>query len=177
MTGTRPGTELRDTLIRQFDIAWQLTSYHLTDLTTAECLWRPAARGLHLRQDSSGTWHGEWPDHEGYDLGPPSLGWITWHMLFWWSMTLDHCFSAGTLTREAVCWPGDADAVRGQLDRLRETWLARLDALHDGDLRDTARTRWPVQDRPFADVVAWVNIELTKNAAELGYGRFLHAVR
>ena len=26
------------------------------------------------------------------------------------------------------------------------------------------------------DVVAWVNVELTKNAAEIGYARFLYAV-
>jgi len=31
-------------------------------------------------------------------------------------------------------------------------------------------------DRPFGDVLAWANVELTKNAAELGYARFLHAV-
>ena len=29
---------------------------------------------------------------------------------------------------------------------------------------------WP------GDVVAWVNMELMKNAAEIGYARFLHAV-
>ena len=29
----------------------------------------------------------------------------------------------------------------------------------------------------FGDVVAWVNIELMKNAAEIGYARFLYAVR
>ncbi|WP_317987833.1 hypothetical protein [Hyalangium gracile] len=39
------------------------------------------------------------------------------------------------------------------------------------------RTRWPFQDRPFGDVVAWANMELTKNASELGYARFLYAVR
>lgn len=170
-------TELRDLLVRQFDIAWQLTEYHLTGLTTEECLWRPAARGLHLQQDNAGVWHAEWPDHEGYDLGPPSLGWITWHMLFWWSMTMDHCFGTRTLTREAVHWPGTADAVRDRLSGLREDWLARITALDDQALRDGTNTRWPIQDRPFADVVAWVNIELTKNAAELGYGRFLYAVR
>jgi hypothetical protein len=32
------------------------------------------------------------------------------------------------------------------------------------------------QDRPFGDVIAWVNVELTKNAAEIGYARFLYAV-
>jgi hypothetical protein len=31
-------------------------------------------------------------------------------------------------------------------------------------------------DRPFGDVIAWVNVELTKNAAEIGYARFLYAV-
>ena len=62
-------------------------------------------------------------------------------------MVLDHSFGAGKLTREAVTWPGTADCVRA--------WL----------------------DRPFGDVVAWVNVELTKNAAEIGYARFLYAVR
>jgi len=27
-----------------------------------------------------------------------------------------------------------------------------------------------------ADVIAWVNIDLTKNASEIGYARFLYAV-
>ncbi len=38
-----------------------------------------------------------------------------------------------------------------------------------------APTRWPYRDRPFGDVIAWVNVELTKNAAEIGYARFLYA--
>jgi hypothetical protein len=46
----------------------------------------------------------------------------------------------------------------------------------DEDLRSTQRTRWPFQDRPFGDVIAWVNVEFTKNAAEIGYARFLYAV-
>jgi len=37
--------ETRDTLRRQFEIAWALTSYHLNGLTTEECLWRPASVG------------------------------------------------------------------------------------------------------------------------------------
>lgn len=31
-------------------------------------------------------------------------------------------------------------------------------------------------ERPFGDIVAWVNLELMKNAAELGYARFVLAV-
>lgn len=47
----------------------------------------------------------------------------------------------------------------------------------DDDMRSQERTRWPFKDRPFGDVIAWVNVELTKNAAEIGYVRFLYGVR
>jgi len=168
--------DLTGCLIRQFETAWMLASYHLETLTTEECLWRPAAKGLHVRLDADGVWRAEWPDHEGYDLGPPSIAWITWHISFWWSMALDHSLGHGSLTREQVTWPGSADAVRARIGGLQREWRSVLEGLSGDDLRSTARTRWPFQDRPFADVVGWVNIELTKNAAELGYARFLHAV-
>ena len=85
----------RDTLLRQFDTAWKLMSYHLDGLTTDECLWRPARKGLHVAQGADGVWRADWPEHEGYDLGPPSIAWITWHVGFWWSMALDHFVRRG----------------------------------------------------------------------------------
>ena len=165
----------RDVLLRQLDLAWTLACYHLDSLTTEECLRRPAARGPHVRKDANGTWRADGPEHEGYDLGPPSIAWITWHMVFWWSMAIDHAFGPGTMVREWIVWPGDADAVRATLRRLHREWRMQLEALSDEALGSTRLTRWPYRDRPFADVVAWVNVELTKNAAELGYARFLLA--
>lgn len=167
----------RDLLRAQFEIAWGLADYHLATLTTEECLWRPARAGLHVQLTADGRWMADWPEHERYDLGPPSIAWTTWHILFWWSMLFDHTFGDGTLTREQVAWPGDADAVRAAIGQLQSRWRTTLDGLDDAALAATDRTRWPMTDRPFADVVAWVNIELTKNAAEIGYGRFLYAVR
>ncbi|WP_437284560.1 DinB family protein [Sorangium sp. So ce406] len=175
---TQPeANEVRGYLVRQLDIAWQLASYHLDGLSTEECLWRPADAGLHVHQTAGGAWRADWPDHEGYDLGPPSIAWVTWHIGFWWSMALDHAFGDGALSRESVTWPGDADGVRAWLGGLHAQWRAALDRVTDDDLRSTQRARWPFQDRPFGDVVAWVNIELTKNAAEIGYARFLYARR
>jgi len=49
-------------------------------------------------------------------------------------------------------------------------------AAGEEDLRSSLRTRFPFRDRPFGDVVAWANVELAKNAAEIGYARFLYAV-
>lgn len=165
-----------DYLIRQFDTAWKLTSFHLDGLTTGECLWRPARAGLHVHQLSDGSWRGDWPAREGYDIGPPSIAWLTWHLGFWWSMVLDHSFGTGTLTRENVLWPGSAEGAREWIIGLHNEWRAKLDHMTAEDLLSAGRTRWPFRDRPFGDVVAWVNVELTKNAAEIGYARFLYAV-
>ncbi len=177
MAGAELTGEARGYLIRQLETAWMLASYHLDGLSTEECLWRPAPRGLHVQRAPDGTWRADWPDHEGYDLGPTSIAWITWHMGFWWSMVIDHSFGPATLSRESVAWPGTADGVRQWLGDLERRWRAAVEPLTDADLRSPERTRWPFADRPFGDVVAWANMELTKNAAELGYARFLYAVQ
>jgi hypothetical protein len=169
--------EARDFLVRQFDMSWKLAAYHLDGLTTAECLWRPAPKGPHVRQLDDGRWQADWPDNESYDAGPPSIAWITWHIGFWWSMALDHSFGGGTLARETVMWPGDAHELRAWILGLRDQWRAELERISDEELRSTRRTAWPYKDRQFGDVVAWLNIELTKNAAEIGFARFLYAVR
>lgn len=167
----------RDVLSRQLDIAWALTTYHLDGLTTDECLWRPADKGMHVHRTDDGRWRADWPDHEGYDLGPSSIAWTTWHIGFWWSMTLDHADGPGTLTREDVAWPGTADGARRWITDLHARWSVLLAACTDDDLDVTTRARWPIADRPFADIVAWVNVELMKNAAELGLVRFFYATR
>lgn len=164
-------------LARQHETAWKLARHHLGGLTTGECLWRPADKCLHVHRDEAGVWWADWPDQEGYDIGPPSIAWLTWHVGFWWSMTLDHCFGSATLARADVVWPGSADAVRARLAELEQQWCNALAQLGPDHLASSRLTRWPFRDRPFGDVVAWVNVELTKNAAEIGYARFLHAVR
>jgi hypothetical protein len=163
-------------LIRQFETAWKLADFHLNGLTTEECLWQPAYKGLHVHQTPDGKWHADWPEREDYEIGPASIGWLTWHLGFWWSMVLNHSFGDRTLSREQIIWPGSATGVRAWLGKLQNQWHTELARLTSADLRQTARTRWPFQERPFGDIVAWVNVELTKNAAEIGYARFLYAV-
>ncbi len=162
-------------LSRQFETAWKLTSFHLDGLTTQECLWRPAPVGLHVHPAPDGSWRADWPDHEGYDLGPSSIAWLTWHLGFWWSMVINHSFGDGSLSRQDVTWPGNASGVRDWINLLQAEWQGAIAPVTATDLHSPQRTRWPFQDRPFGDVIAWVNLELTKNAAEIGYARFLFA--
>lgn len=167
---------LRDQLKSQLATSWKLFEYHIEGVDDQEILWRPASRGVHVTEDA-GVWRGEWPEDESYEMGPPSMAWLTWHIGFWWSMTLDHSFGAGELRREDVTWPGDAGGTRRWLEELHERWTEELEALPDQELGTAGRTRWPFTDRPFYRVAGWVNIELMKNAAEIGYCRFLYATR
>lgn len=168
--------ETRETLLRQHTIAWALMEFHLRDLTTSECLWRPTPVGPHVAL-REGVWVADWPDREDYDIGAPSIAWLTWHVGYWWSMVLDHSFGSKTLQRDRVRWPGDAESVRAWFSGLQDRWEGEVRRLTDAELASTERAQWPASNRSLADIVAWANLELTKNAAEIGYARFLYAAR
>lgn len=46
--GQTDGHDLGEALLRQFEISWSLTQYHLNGLGIDECLWRPSTRGMHV---------------------------------------------------------------------------------------------------------------------------------
>jgi len=168
-------TDKRDLLLRQFETASKLLHFHLDGLTLDEVMWRPAIRGLHVHREEKGGWVADSPEHEGYNLGPPSAAWIAWHIVYWWSMVLNHSFGDRDLSRDKIKWAGDGFA--SQIEELERKWLAAIAELDDEDLRSGELSKWPMSGRPFADIVGWVNIELTKNASELGLIRFFYAAR
>jgi hypothetical protein len=54
-----------------------------------------------------------------------------------------------------VTWPGSADAVRAD-NHLKDEWRRALGAPNEDGLRSTLHTRWPMEDRPFSDIVGWL---------------------
>lgn len=169
-----PAENIRNMINFQFDLSWQLLEYHLTGMEDEECLWRPGAKGLHV-YNSAGVWCSDWPDSESYDIGPASTAWLTWHIIFWWSMAMDYTFGKGTLIREEIQWPGSIAGVKEKIANLRNDWTAAVGALSDEELLSCERTRWPFADKPFCELAAWLSLELMKNASEIGYCRFLYA--
>lgn len=170
-----PTGVIRSTLDFQFQIAWQMLDLHLTGLQDEEFHWRPAAKGLHVYRDS-GIWLAEWPESEEYGIGPPSISWLTWHITYWWSMVLNHSFGSGTLVREDIHSMGNIQETRDQIHELSCEWKREISALTDDVFLSTERTLWPFTDKPFHELAAWLNLEMMKNAAEIGYCRFLYAV-
>ena len=72
-------------------------------------------------------------------------------------------------------WPGSADAVKNKISQLHDRWKTVLETMSDEDFISHTRTKWPFEDKPFYELAAWLNLELIKNASEIGYCRFLYA--
>jgi len=168
-------TMLLETLKRQYGIASQLLYFHLDGLTTDECLWRPAASGLHINPQDDGRWLADWPDSEAYAIGPASIGWLSWHLGYWLTMVIDRCFETAVRERTDIFWPGDAGQAIRWISELESRWQQHIDNIDEADLLSDRNTNWPFENRPFADIIAWSTVEMTKNASEIGYARFLYA--
>ena len=166
----------RDLLRWQFDLTWSLFELHLEQLKPEDFLWEPATRCATMRPGVDGGWVPDWPEPEPAPAPIPTIGWVSWHIGWWWTVTLDHAQGRAPRDRGEIEWPGDGRATIEWLRGLRRDWLAVLDRLTDADLDVTAPFRWQNNaERTVAHMVAWVNSELMNNAAEIGQLRLLRS--
>ncbi|GHH95251.1 DinB family protein [Streptomyces capillispiralis] len=163
-------------LRRQFDLTWSLIEYHVERLEPEDFLWEPAPLCWTVRRSPDGSWVPDWSDTEPDPVPVPTIAWVSWHIGWWWSVTLDHARGRRPRDRADITWPGAGAPTVEWLRGLRSEWLALLDNLTDTDLDATAR--FPLPDDPtytVADMLAWANAELMKNGAEIGQLRLLRA--
>lgn len=162
----------QDMLRSQFDLTWRLAEYHLPALTDAACLWEPVPGCWTVRRGPDGLWRPDWADVEPDPPPTVTIGWLSWHLIWWWSSALAAARDETPAAREALFWPGSrADTVRS-LETLAADWRTLLDALTPADLERPITYPWP-SPRPLAQMLGWANLELMKNVAEIGYARLL----
>jgi hypothetical protein len=164
------GRNLRDLLEWQLRLAWSLAELRLAGLTDAECRWEPAPGSWTVRPGPDGRWRPDWAEPEPDPVPTTTIGWLSWHLTWWWSTVLAHATGAAVPARTEVYWPGSAEATVAGLHRLHDGWAA---VLADADLDVPIGYPWPAP-RPLAQAAAWANQELMKNVAELGQLRDLH---
>ncbi|MDP9608313.1 MULTISPECIES: DinB family protein [Streptomyces] len=173
---TRPTTS-RPALLRwQFDLTWSLFEFHLERLAPDDFLWEPATHSWTVRQGADGAWAPDWAETEPDPVPVPTIGWLSWHIGWWWSVTIDHARGRRPRERTEITWPGDGKAAIEWLRGLRGEWVAVLERFTEKDLDGIAPFPWDRDpEHTVAHMVAWVNAELMKNAAEIGQLRLLRA--
>lgn len=164
-----------ESILFQLDITWELFLYHIQDLSDEEALWCKKADGLQIHQ-IDGKWQADWPETEEYDLGPASIAWTMWHIIYWWEVVLDYSFGDGSLRKEDIEWPGSVKQAVEKIDSLHSRWIKVLSNLTLEQLQSKQYTKWPFSNRCFYDLALWINTELMKNVSEIGYGRYLYAI-
>jgi DinB superfamily len=147
-----------DVLRWQFDLTWRLFDLHLSLLTPDDFLWEPAANCWTVRR-RAGAWVPDWAEPEPDPLPVPAIAWLTWHIGWWWTVTIERLRGRTPPHRAEVAWPGPGAPTIDWLRGLRSAWLDVLDGLTADD----------------AETAAWVNAELMKNVAEIGQLRILRA--
>jgi hypothetical protein len=162
-----------ETLRWQFRLTWKLAAeVHLPALTDEACLWEPAPGSWTVRRSSDGRWHPDWADTEPDPAPPTTIGWVTWHLIWWWSGLLAALRNETPPAHGEVDWPGSAHAVVRRLESLSTEWSEVLSRLGDIDLERPLAYPWR-DARPLRLAIAWANSELMKNVAELGHLRHL----
>ncbi|MCT7660108.1 DinB family protein [Mycobacterium deserti] len=150
---------MTDDLLYQFDLAWALADLHLSALSEDDFLAEPAALCWTVRPDTDGVWRPDFADTEPDPIPVPTVGWLTWHIIWWWSATIDRVTGAIPRGPDEVAWPGDGAAAVQQIRDLAAQWRDHLAALGSEHTR----------------TALWLNVELTKNISEIGQLRLLHA--
>lgn len=81
----------RDGVLRwQLGLAWSLAELRLDGLTDAACRWEPAPGAWTPRPGADGRWRPDWVEPEPDPPPTTSIGWLTWHLAWWWGDLLAH---------------------------------------------------------------------------------------
>ena len=157
---------MRDVLLRQLELVWSFARQFVLDSVDEDlALWEPSGNVVTVRRVDDG-WVADWPDEEHPPLPDATIGWLLWHIEFWWTNAAAAVDGQPTRAPGRVAWSGSTAGLIAAHDR----WLEIL-GTHDLDALVTGLMPTP---RPLSFVAAWVNFELTKNLAEINQLRILH---
>lgn len=162
----------------QFDLVWSLFELHLEQLQPDDFLWEPTDLCWTMHETGTGGWVPDWAEVEPEPIPVPTVGWLTWHIGWWWSVALDHARGDVPRDRADIAWPGPGQPTVDWLRALRDAWHQVLNQLDDTDLDAVSAFPWNADtELTMAHMIAWANAELMKNAAEVGQLRLLRAAR
>lgn len=164
----------REDIFFQLDMTWQLFQYHINGLGDEECYWCKTPQGLNVCKVGD-DWVPDWPDTEEYCIGPASIAWILWHILYWWQSTLSASFKGKKLAKEDVAWPGNIQVAIEKITECHDVWIEKLSSMMEAEFESTEKCCWPFENENFVRLALWLNNEFMKNVAEIGAARFLYA--
>lgn len=147
-------------LVEQLALVWMFADQHVLPQIDAELVeWEPSANtvGVHYQ---SGEWVADWPNETASPLPEPTVGWLLWHIEWWWGNAVRACRGEAVVPPDQHRWSGSVDGIRAA----KAAWDEILSTIR----ADTVVSGLMPEDKPLWFVAGWVNFELTKNISEIG---------
>ena len=149
----------RQLLQWQLGLAWRFgNEVVFPQIDHERCLWEPSGNVATVRHGTDG-WVADWPDEEHPPLPEVTIGWLLWHIEWWWSNTARAVRSEDLVPAREHHWSG---SIEGTLD-CKAVW----DEVLASTALDRQITGLMPKPEPLGIVAAWVNFELTKNLSEM----------
>ena len=160
--------DVRTALQRQLAIEWSFAADLIIGQIDEEAaLWSPAGVKRYTVHSTSEGWSADWPDEENDPPMTATMGWILWHIEWWWTDTLSRVNGDGRIEPLEHKWSGGTD----EIERLKERWDQVLATDNVNRL-----VPWSLpQPQPLGLIAAWLNFELAKNLAEINQLKMLRA--
>lgn len=158
--------DARAALERQLAIEWRFASDYILGQSVEElALWKPTANSVTVHSTDSG-WVADWPDEEADEVAPATIGWLLWHIEWWWANTLATVNGGTQIAPAEFRWSGGADRIAD----LKRQWDEVLATRNLGEL-----VRWVMPEpQPLGAIAGWVNFELAKNLSEINQLAMIH---
>lgn len=163
---------MRDLLLQQLEIPWSLaTRHYFPGVARDEVVvhWEPTSNVVRLRVRDE-HYYADWPDEESHPMPDATIGWLLWHIEWWWADAIAGARGEAGQKPTSVPWSGSLQASQQQLTLLHDEWQ---NVLNTTDLDTACTAPWPTP-QPLSTIAAWVNVELMKNVAEIGQILRLH---
>lgn len=130
----------------------------LPEIDEELALWEGSSNVCTVRQQADG-WVADWPDEDAQPIPEVTIAWLLWHIEWWWTDTLSRVTGQPPLAPDTHRWSGGTAGIHA----VKQRWDQVL-ATADLD----APIEWLMPEpQPLWFVASWVNVELTKNLAEI----------
>lgn len=157
---THSGMDIpRQLLLDQLGIVWGFAERFVwPQVNLALFTWEPSSNTVTVRAQGD-RWSADWPDEEASPLPEATVGWLLWHIDWWWSNTVRAGRGLDQVPAASHLWDGSVQSIEA-------TKLAWEQLLRTTALETTIEGLMP-EPKPLWFVAGWVNFELTKNVSEI----------
>ena len=98
----------------QFHLVWSLLEEHLPTLSEDDVQWAPVPGMWTVHQGDDG-WRPDWMEPEPEDAPPATIGWLTWHIGWWWTEVLAELPGADLDRMAPFPWHDPPDRTIGHM--------------------------------------------------------------